>query len=224
MTKRLKKTRARLTLPLFFLLVFVTGIAHSDTFKGMLIPRTLDGPMPIVVELENSEGLLSGKVAISSNLVGRGPIISGEKSGYRCTLNSDLGGGIFLRMTGTCTPNVFVGRYSISIPDARTRLGTFRLIKVQTENKEPSKIEKKSKSEEQSTDKTQAKRFSTTECLKMNSACLGTCPRGDYNAEFLCTNGCRRKLTACKAKGKDATKNLAVEPDKPDKSDKGGLR
>ncbi len=124
-------------------------------------------------------------------------------------------------MTGTCAGNVLVGRYVMRFPDTRPRQGIFRLVKSQTESKAKSKTEKKSKTEEQSADKTQPKRFSMTQCLKMNTACLGACPRGDYNAEFLCTNSCKRKLAACKAKAKDATKSLFLEPDKPDKGDKG---
>ncbi len=42
MTKRLKETLARLILPLFFLLFFVTGIARSDTFRGALSSQGLD--------------------------------------------------------------------------------------------------------------------------------------------------------------------------------------
>src|SRR5258706_9174660 len=89
MTKRLKETLARLILPLFFLLFFVTGIARSDTFRGALSSQGLDPQMPIVIELDNSDGILSGTVTISSPPF-QGPIISGEVFGYRCAINSDV--------------------------------------------------------------------------------------------------------------------------------------
>lgn len=219
MEKRLRKTRERLTLPLFFLLFFATDFACSETFKGTLTPQTLDPLMPIVIELEDSDGRLSGTVSISSSLARQGPIISGEKSGYKCAINSDVGGGVMLRLVGTCTPTVLVGRYVMRFPDARPRQGTFRLVKTQPEKKAPSKIEKQPKTEAQTEDKTQPKPLrglsvpTTTECLKVNTACLGACPRGEYNAEFLCTNSCKRKLTACKARAKNSTKNPPVRLD-----------
>ena len=214
MTRRPGQTRARLTLPLFVLLFFVTGIAGSETFRGALTSQTTDPQMPIVIDLENADGRLSGAVTISSSPVLEGPIISGEQSGYSCEIISDLGGGVIMRMTGTCTGNVLVGRYVMRFPNARPRQGIFRLVKSQSDSKAKPKIEKKPKTEEQSEDKKQSKRFSATECLKMNTACLGACPRGDYNSEFLCTNSCKRKLTACRAKGKDAAKSPSLESDK----------
>jgi hypothetical protein len=62
----------------------------------------------------------------------------------------------------------------------------------------------------------QPKRFSMTQCLKINSACLGACPRDDYNAEFLCTNSCKRKLATCKTKVKAAMQSPSLEPEKTD--------
>jgi len=101
-------------------------------------------------------------------------------------------------------------------PDTRPRQGIFRLVKSQAESKAKSKTEKKPKADEQTADKMQPKQFSMTQCLKLNAACLGACPRGDYNAEFLCTNSCKRKLAACKAKGKDMMKTPSLEPEKTD--------
>lgn len=222
---RLRTTRARLTLPLFFLFFFVADFACSDTFKGMLTPQTLDPPMPIVVELENSGGKISGTVSISSSLASKGPIISGEISDYKCIIHSDVGGGVILQLAGTCTPAALVGRYVMRFPNARPRQGTFRAFKTQSEKKTPSKTETRPKTDAQAEDKTQPKRPmghhergglsapTTTECLKLNTACLGGCPRGEYNAEFLCTNSCKRKLTACKARAKNSTKSPPVTLD-----------
>jgi hypothetical protein len=207
MQKRLTKTCERLTLPLFFLFFFVADFACSDTFKGMLTPQTLDPLMPIVVELEDSAGKLSGTVSISSSLARQGPIISGEISGYKCAINSDVGRGVMLRLVGTCTPTVLVGRYVMRFPDARPRQGMFRLLKIRTENKAPSKIETQPKQLNIRRERGGLSVPTVAECLKVNSACLGACPRGEYNAEFLCTNNCKRKLAACKARGKNSTKN-----------------
>ncbi|HEV2007331.1 MAG TPA: hypothetical protein VGQ88_01270 [Burkholderiales bacterium] len=225
MEKGLRKTRARLTLPLFCLFLFATDFACSQTFKGILTPQTAEPPMPIVVELEDTGGRLSGTVSIASSFARQGRIIAGEIAGYKCTIDSDIGGGVILRLAGTCTPAVFVGRYVMRFPDARPRQGSFRLFKTKDASKAPSKITKQPKTGAQTADETQPKRLggrrglsglSTTECLKLNTACLGACPRGEYNAEFLCTNSCKRKLAACKAGGKNSAKNAPVEPDKTD--------
>ena len=39
-----------------------------------------------------------------------------------------------------------------------------------------------------------------TACLKANTRCLTTCPRGDFDEESLCASSCRTRLQACERK------------------------
>ena len=223
MQKRLRKTRKRLILPLMFLFFFVANFAFGDTYRGMLTQQTQDPPRPIVIELEDSKGKISGTVSISSSLAG--PIFAAEISNYKCVIYSDVGGGVILSLIGTCTPAALVGRYVMRSPNERPRQGTFKLFKTQSEKKAPSKTETQPKTDAQAADKTQPERPigrhvrgglaapTITECLKANTACLGACPRSEYNAEFLCTNSCKRKLAACKERAKNSTKNPPVKLD-----------
>ena len=142
MEQRAGTTQGRLILPLLFLLFFVTDFAFSDTFKGKLTPQTMEPVMPIVVELEDATGRLSGTVSIASSPVRQGPIISGEISGYKCEIISDVGDGVMLRLVGTCTSSVLIGRYAMRFPDSRARQGSFRLIKT-AESKAKAKSGKK---------------------------------------------------------------------------------
>jgi hypothetical protein len=86
----------------------------------------------------------------------------------------------------------FDGKYSLFLPNGERRQGSFRLTQDKTAEK------KKGPSDEDR----RKQAMSITTCIRTNSQCLALCPRGEPNAEFVCVNGCRRKLTSCKTRAK----------------------
>ena len=156
---------------------------------GLLIPETRDPPIPISVEVEQSGGKLSGRVTTSPPLTGEGRLVLVDKKGSECTFSSDIGVGRTLKLDGYCLSTTIEGTYSLRFPDGTLRGGHFRLARADSAKASPRKGP---------SDLTGVP-VRTTSCLTANAACLAACPRGDYNAEFLCSNRCRQRFTACKA-------------------------
>jgi hypothetical protein len=172
----------------------MAGFAVTGTFHGLLIANSFDPPIPIVVDLRESFGIFSGRVKTSSPLVGDGPIVSGAKEGSTCHFTSHIGGGVNMRLEGKCLSTSLDGKYRIYFPDGRRLSGTFKLNVLKPDNEKLGPLAE-GKRNVPSPDMTAA-------CLKTNSACLAVCPRGVYEEEFICVNGCRRRLTNCKGKAK----------------------
>ncbi|HEY0336431.1 MAG TPA: hypothetical protein VGC70_03755, partial [Burkholderiales bacterium] len=105
-----------------------------------------------------------------------------------------------LRLEGICRLTNYDGKYSLFLPNGERRQGSFRLTRDKTAEK------KKGPSDEDR----RKRAVSVTTCIRTNTQCLALCPRGDPNTEFVCVNGCRRKLAACKAKAK-SSKSLPPE-------------
>jgi hypothetical protein len=172
-----------------------TGSAFEGVFKGMLIPNTVsDSPIPIVVELEEASGRFSGTVKTSPPFMGQGDILSGERRGDYCDVTTKIGESMRLRLEGPCRSSSFDGKYNLYLREGEHHQGAFRLNRDRV-------AEKKKKPSDQ--DK-QKRAVSMTSCIRSNAQCLALCPRTEYNAEFVCVNGCRRKFTTCKARAKDA--------------------
>jgi hypothetical protein len=167
------------------------ALAASETYRGMLVPENRSPPIPISVELDMSRRQLSGKVSTSTPLTGEGRVVSGEKNGYDCNFKSDIGVGRTLTITGFCLSTMLEGRYTLRMLDGSLQNGDLRLMRAQPE---------KSQAKSESDDLLDQSRRTVTGCLTLNTACLAACPRGDYNAEFICASRCRQRLTGCKAK------------------------
>lgn len=188
----MKRTIVR-QLALFLSAVLCPGLvlALSETYEGQLIPRTYDPPIPIVVQMEDLGGFLSGKVRTSLPLRADANIDSGRIVAGYCNLSSALSSSVTLHLYGDCSSTSFEGSYTLySTVSKSIARGTFRLTrKVSQSGKAGSGL---------ATDDIAAS--NVLACVKANTRCLAACPRGDTDVEYLCANHCRTKMNACKAK------------------------
>jgi hypothetical protein len=168
--------------------------ALADTYRGLLIPDTREPPISTSIELEQSRHAVSGRITTAAPLTGEGRLVAGQRRGYECSFKSDIGAGRVLAFTGFCLSRTVEGVYTLHYPDGTARQGELRLSRVEPKT---ASLPTETTTSEQPTDS--ARR--TTACLSVRSACLAACPRGDYNAEFMCSNRCRQKFAACKAAG-----------------------
>ena len=165
--------------------------AAGQTFSGMLVPPN-EPTVPIVVDLDNGPGRLVGRIETSAPVVGEGPILSGERTGANCKVSGDLDAGLTIVLSGTCTPSLFEGKYTLRRANGSNQEGTFRLSRTQPELP-------RAKAPLVETDLV-VKGPTLTSCLKSNSMCLAGCPRDSPNGALLCATRCRRNLAACKAR------------------------
>ena len=163
--------------------------ALAETYAGVLLPDSAEGPIPVVVELRDVGSILTGVVDAGFPLSGKAAISSGENLSGQCSLKVILNSAVTLRLLGNCRPALFEGKYTVyyTLRDAESR-GSFRLTRKAPE--EAKKIVSPSA----------ATTSSATACQKANVHCLAACPRGDPDAEFLCVKHCRSKLKDCKSK------------------------
>lgn len=173
---------------LLFGLAAASACAEDKLYEGMLLPEDFAGPITVTVELRDLHGVLVGRVKASPPISAVGQISSGEMMGDKCDFTVPFTSSMVLRFVGTCSTGMFEGRYTqAGRRDASSR-GTFRLMR-----KEPDKEE-----DTREALRTPIPTGSLTECITANTRCLGACPKGDYNTEFLCSNRCRTKYKACK--------------------------
>lgn len=164
----------------------------DETYGGLLTPESFEAPIPITIQLKEQGGRLTGTVSVGSPFNTSAPIVAGENRYGQCTLRLILPPSVTLRMSGGCQASMFEGRYTISsAKDNNRSKGTFRLMRKDVRDSDE--------------DKNARSPFtppagSVTDCIKANTRCLLSCPQGDYNTEFLCSNRCRHKYQACKAK------------------------
>jgi hypothetical protein len=188
--------RARLARQLA-LLVFAAlcpGLAFAlkETYEGVLQPDGREPAIPIVVVLQDVSTFLKGNVKTSSPLKGEAPIESGSHNYGRCTINVTLSKTTFLRLYGSCDQASYIGVYTLW--DTTKKLKTDGSFRLTRKVPEPVKVESKPS--------TTGAANSAAACLKANTRCLVSCPRGDDSAEFMCANHCRAKLRTCKAQSK----------------------
>jgi hypothetical protein len=183
-------------LALFLSAVLCPGLvlALSETYEGQLIPRTYDSPIPIVVQMEELGGFLSGKVRTSLPIRADANIDSGRIVAGYCNLTSALTSSITLRLYGDCSNTSFEGYFTMYSMEGKVVKnvvqGSFRLTrKVSQSGKAGSGL---------ATADIAASNLLA--CVKANTRCLAACPRGDTDVEYLCANHCRTKMNACKAK------------------------
>lgn len=177
------------------LLTPVAGAAALEAvYEGNLVPESFEAPFPITVEVRDLQGIVVGQIRTGPPHSGSAPIATGEYEGGRCNLRAPIAPGTTIRLTGTCHPRLFEGRYTLtSGRKEENSSGTFRLLP---------------KAAPGATDEDGAGRRaigappakSLTECINANARCLTGCPQGDYNTEFLCANRCRQRHQACKGK------------------------
>jgi len=199
----------RYALAIIALLVIVTinkNVGATETYTGLLIPDTLSPPIPVVVELEQARSKLSGHITTSAPLTSKGRITIGERQRSACNFKSDIGAGRTIAFHGYCLSTTIEGAYTITFPDGSLRRGTYRLSQAESEKPDPKKH----------TESGEPLIRSATVCLSANSACLAACPRGDYNAEFVCSNRCRQRLAGCRAKAAATLPSPAASPVVPE--------
>lgn len=164
------------------------AVAEDKLYEGLLLPDDFGGPVSVVIELRDLNGVLVGSVKAGSPYSGTAKINAGEMVGDKCDFRVSFSPAVALRFTGICSTNLFDGRYAQpGRRDAGGR-GTFRLSR-----KEPEKTDEKQEITSQAVGVP-----SVTECIMANTRCLTACPQGDYNVAFLCSNRCRSKYRSCK--------------------------
>ncbi len=171
-----------------FGLAAASACAEDKLYEGMLLPEDFAGPITVSVELRDLHGVLVGRVKASPPISAVGQVSSGEMTGDKCDFTVPFAASTVLRFVGTCSTGMFEGRYTqAGRRDASSR-GTFRLMRKEPEKEEDTRAALRA----------QMPTGSVTECITANTRCLGACPKGDYNTEFLCSNRCRTKYKACK--------------------------
>jgi hypothetical protein len=171
---------------LFAALFPVVASALNEVYEGLLEPENRDPKIPVVVELRDLGLSLQGSVKTSGQFKGTGVIENSDNNFGQCTVNVELSPILILRMNGPCDPVSFSGTYSLADKQKRTiTFGTFNLAR-----KSPEAVKAGSKRAP----------ATTASCLKANTQCLLSCPRTEESADFVCSNRCRTKLNACKAR------------------------
>ena len=167
------------------------AFALGDTYAGQLMPTGGGTPIPIVVEMQESGTVLTGKVKTSDPMAGNAAIEFGRNMYGQCSFSVTLKPAGTLRLSGTCAPAAFRGDYDLRNPKGKiVARGSFSLERKTAEAAIGSGTRN-------TLDPTKA-----TACMTANARCLAACPRGDADADadagFLCANRCRTKLQACK--------------------------
>ena len=184
------RSLARLLLLIAAALFPTLAAALDETYEGLLEPENRDPKIPIVVKLRDLAVSLDGNVKTSGTYKFSAPIMVGDNSFGHCTINVQLSEMVGLRMSGSCDSVSYSGTYVLADKQKRIRsFGTFNLAR-----RSPEAL------------KADARRAPTTtgSCLKANTQCLLSCPRTEESADFFCSNRCRTKLNACKARVKKA--------------------
>jgi len=188
----LRRALAALLPALLVLALLPPGAALATPeklYEGKLLPADQSGGIPVTIDLRRVDGMLLGRVKAGPPLSAIATVTAGDMVGDKCDFQASFDSGTTLRFVGICQGGSFEGRFSTTGRRDAGSHGSFRLAR-----KEPDK-----------TDDPDAGRTgaapplpSLTECISANTRCLGACPQGDYNTEFLCANRCRSKYKACK--------------------------
>lgn len=182
------------------LLVLVLGLAAAGTgladderrYEGLLLPDDFGGPVSVSLELRKLQGLLVGEFKAESPYSGNGRVSSGDMNGSKCDFHVQTGAGPVLQFTGTCSANIFEGKYrQADRADAGGR-GSFRLASKPAEQADDD--------QSAAARKASAAPPSVTQCIDTNTRCLLGCPQADPDAAFLCANLCRSRFKTCKSR------------------------
>ncbi|MDD5296390.1 MAG: hypothetical protein PHU46_05700 [Rhodocyclaceae bacterium] len=190
------------------ILLPIPVLAATTIYEGSLIPSNYDAPMPIVLQMDDDDGQLSG--IGDARMPNSNPLrLSGSRFGSMCALTLIFVSQQKAHLEGQCSEGRFDGNFTLFNPKGDKRRGLFRMEKKKAQAGEKPDSEKSGASG----DKAITSARTATACLKLKVACLSGCPRGDYNAEFICANTCRRKELACK--GGKAHGKLQTPPPEP---------
>jgi hypothetical protein len=197
--KTLRNAATKLSLFLCFVCFPITACAFGGAFKGVMVPLTVaELPIPVFVQVEELGVRFSGTAKTSYPMISEGQITSGERLGEECMLTLRMSLGVGIKLEGKCTAKLLQGHYTMYLPSGERRQGTYRMDLVEPEEKKKGLTDAERRSQA----------VSTTVCLKSNTTCLALCPRGEYSAELVCVNGCKRRLKACKTKAKKSREPL----------------
>ncbi len=181
------------TLLLFLGLTAAGGgfAADERRYEGLLLPDDFGGPIAVSIELRNLQGLLVGEFKGESPFSGKGRVTSGDMNDSKCDFHVQTGAGPVLHLSGTCTANIFEGKYrQAERSDAGSR-GSFRLMSKPADEADDTQSAAARKS---------AVPASVTQCIDTNTRCLLGCPQADPDAAFLCANQCRSRFKSCKSR------------------------
>ena len=151
--------------------------------------------MSVAIAIERVGNTLKGRFIALPPFSGEGVLLGNMKSVHQCDFTIEIGAGRTLAFDGYCLTNTIEGPYTLRLPDGSKQTGHLQA--------------KREESARTGADKAPSRAtqplFTVTACLNANGACLAACPHSDYNAEFICSNHCRQKLLACKAKVNSAS-------------------
>ena len=179
------------TLLLFLGLTAAGGgfAADERRYVGLLLPDDFGGPVSVSLELRKLQGLLVGEFKAESPYSGNGRVSSGDMNGSKCDFHVQTGAGPVLHLAGTCTANIFEGKYrQTDRGDAGSR-GSFRLASKPAEQADDS---------QSATARKASAAPSVTQCIDTNTRCLLGCPQADPDAAALCISLCRNRFKTCK--------------------------
>ncbi|GEC97710.1 hypothetical protein ZRA01_37830 [Zoogloea ramigera] len=160
-------------------------------YEGLLLPDDFGGPVSMSIELRKLQGLLVGEFKAESPYAGNGRVTSGDMNGSKCDFHVQTGAGPVLHLSGTCTANIFEGKYrQAERSDAGSR-GSFRLMSKPADEADDTQSAAARKS---------AAPASVTQCIEANTRCLLSCPQADPDAAFLCASQCRSRFKSCKSR------------------------
>jgi hypothetical protein len=178
-----------------FLLFSAGAIADTQTYRGLLIPNSREAPMSVGIAIEQIGNSLKGRFTALPPFSGEGVFLGNVKNVHQCDFTTEIGAGRTLAFDGYCLTNTIEGSYTLRLPDGSKQIGHLQA--------------KREESARTGADKAPSRAtqplFTVTTCLNANGACLAACPHSGYNAEFICSNHCRQKLLACKAKVNSAS-------------------
>ena len=169
-----------------------SGFAADERhYEGLLLPDDFGGPILVSLELRKLQGLLVGEFKAESPYSGNGRVTSGDMNGSKCDFHVQTGAGPVLHLSGTCTANIFEGKYrQAERSDAGSR-GSFRLMSKPADEADDTQSAAARKS---------AAPASVTQCIEANTRCLLSCPQADPDAAFLCASQCRSRFKSCKSR------------------------
>ena len=179
------------------------SLAAPQTYRGTLQPKSLEqpAPIPVVIMMDFVGVRMTGTVNTSQPLPGGGRL-EGDRAGYQCGANAELGNGTILNLRGHCDDMSFEGQYRVRFRSGQTWQGTFKVVRVAGDPRGAAKDLGGSGNlkPDAGTAPIGVPGRSRTECLRLKSSCLVGCPRGDPSAELLCSDRCKRRYDACVAK------------------------
>lgn len=174
------------------LALLLPGLASATAYTGHLVPGKYEMVISITLEMKLREGVITGTAsALMPNPTEA--FITGTYMAGLCNITVTFRNQTKANLKGNCGQERFEGDYKMFPAEGKKQTGVFNL-----------QADRKARVENTEAEVVDAPPNTAVNCLKRKVSCLTACPRGDYNAEFLCANLCRRKEAVCKGKAKAA--------------------